>query len=138
MTQPQFNRTVRRRIRGYAVAGLCAVLAACSRNKQPDTDFDPRPDPIPVHVKNENFLDMNIAVVANGTTRRLGMVSGNGSGDFAVNWSVANGSGLYLTAIPIGGSGSARSATLNVSPGQVIDFKVGSVLRQSIAIVHDP
>jgi len=117
---------------------LVAVFAACSHSNQPESDADPRPEPIPVHVKNENFLDMNVAVVSGGASRRLGTVSGNSTGTFTIPWSAANGQGIYLTAIPIGGSGAARSATLNVSPGQVIEFKIGSVLRQSVAIVHDP
>ncbi|MEP6494039.1 MAG: hypothetical protein ABJF01_15255 [bacterium] len=119
-------------------AALLIVVAACSHNNQPDTDFDPRPDPIPIRVTNENFLDMNVAVVAGGASRRLGPVNGNSTAQFKINWSVVNGQSIYLTATPIGGQGLARSAALNVSPGQMIDFKVGSVLRQSVAIVHDP
>jgi hypothetical protein len=43
-----------------------------------------------------------------------------------------------LLATPIGGRGSAGSGSLNVSPGQMIDFKIGSVLRQSTATVRQP
>ena len=115
------------------------LLAACSHNNQPELDDNPRPDPIPVHVRNENFLDMNVAFVpVGGASRRLGTVSGNSAQDFPIPWNAINGQGVYLTAIPIGGSGAARSQTLNVSPGQMIEFKIGSVLRQSVAIVHDP
>jgi hypothetical protein len=113
--------------------------AACARGKSSATEeLEPRPDPIPVHVKNENFLDMNVAVVVNGQSRRLGTVAGNGNGNFTINWTVANGQTLVLTASPIGGRGSASSGQLNVSVGQVIDFKIASVLRQSVASVHDP
>ena len=35
-----------------------------------------------MHVKNENFLDMNVAVVASGVSRRLGQVTGNSSARF--------------------------------------------------------
>lgn len=122
--------------RRAALIALVAV-AACARRHGPETDFD-RPDPIPVHVKNENFLDMNVYVVSSGVSRRLGTVSGNGTGNFTIAWSVANGQSFYLTATPIGGRGTASSGSLNVSPGQEIDFKIGSTLRQSAAIVHDP
>jgi hypothetical protein len=121
----------------YARVALVVFLAACSRNKQND-DFYPRMEPIPIHVRNENFLDMNVAVVSNGVSRRLGMVAGNSTGDFKVDWAVANGQGIILTATPIGGRGQANSGALSVAPGQVVDFKIGSVLRQSTASVHDP
>jgi len=49
-----------------------------------------------------------------------------------------NGQSISLTATPIGGRGSAGSGALNVSPGQMIDFKIGSVLRQSTATVRQP
>jgi hypothetical protein len=128
----------RRAFRATAVA-VSLASAACARgNSSATEELEPRPDPIPVHVKNENFLDMNVAVVVNGQSRRLGTVSGNGAGNFTINWSVANGQTIVLTASPIGGRGSASSGQLNVGIGQVIDFKIASVLRQSVASVHDP
>ena len=131
-----YNRATRF---GYARAllALVVVLSAC-HNKGTDDDFYPRMEPIPIHVRNENFLDMNVAVVSNGVSRRLGQVPGNSAGDFKVDWAVANGQGIILTATPIGGRGSANSGSLNVAPGQVVEFKIGSVLRQSTAMVHDP
>jgi len=136
------TRGIRRQRRpaGFArLAGVLLVLfAACSHNNQPETEADFRPDPIPVNVTNENFLDMNVAVVAGSSSRRLGTVNGNSSGQFKIPWSLANGQSLVLTATPIGGQGFGRSAPLNISPGQVIEFKVGSVLRQTVATVHDP
>jgi hypothetical protein len=121
-----------------AALALIVVLAGCTRGKGHDDDFYPRMEPIPIHVRNENFLDMNVAVISNGVSRRLGQVAGNSAGDFKVDWAVANGQGIILTATPIGGRGSANSGSLNVAPGQVVEFKIGSVLRQSTAMVHDP
>jgi hypothetical protein len=140
MTPPQSttSHTTASRSRHIRIAfALILVVAACSRKQRSD-DFYPRMDPIPVRVRNENFLDMNVAVVSNGISRRLGLVSGNSSAEFKVDWALANGQGIILTATPIGGRGSAISGSLNVAPGQVIEFKVGSVLRQSTATVHDP
>jgi hypothetical protein len=138
MYHPAIGRSSRPARAVCRAAMLMILFAACSHNNQPETDDNPRPDPIPVHVKNENFLDMNVSVVAGGANRRLGTVSGNGSGDFTIPWNAANGQGIYFLAVPIGGSGAAPSATLNVSPGQVIDFRIETVLRQSVAIAHDP
>jgi len=120
------------------VASIAVLLAACSRNKAQNEEFYPRADPIPVHVQNENFLDMNVFVVSSGVSRRLGLVTGNSAADFKIQWSFINGQSISLTATPIGGRGSAGSGSLNVSPGQMIDFKIGSVLRQSTATVRQP
>lgn len=129
------RRSSPRRFRGAAI--LVVMLAACSRNKGQE-DFYPRADPIPVHVQNENFLDMNVFVVSSGVSRRLGLVTGNSAADFKISWSIINGQSIALTATPIGGRGSAGSGSLSVSPGQMIDFKIGSVLRQSTATVRQP
>jgi hypothetical protein len=129
-------RSYARRLRAGALVVM--VLAACSRNKTGTEEFYPRADPIPVHVQNENFLDMNVFVLASGVSRRLGMVPGNSGADFKVAWSIVNGQSISLSAIPIGGRGSAASGALSVSPGQMIDFKIGSVLRQSTATVRQP
>jgi hypothetical protein len=115
------------------------ATAACSRHAQTGPEVeDLRLDPIAIHVKNENFADMNIAVVVSGVSRRLGNVVGNSSGDFTIDGQLAVGQTIYLTATPIGGRGQASSGGLSVGPGQMIDFTVGSTLRQSMATVHDP
>jgi len=114
------------------------ATAACARHAQTGPELDARPEPIPVHVKNENFLDMNIAVVVSGVSRRLGNVVGNGSGDFMIDGNLALGQTVYLTATPIGGRGQATSGGLSIAPGQMIEFIVASTLRQSVATVRDP
>jgi hypothetical protein len=137
MTHQHRRRRAGRRLRFYAAGAMLAVFAGCSRH-QVDTGEDYRPDPIPVHVRNENFLDMNVYVVASGVARRLGMVTGNGAGDFKIGWSVANGQSIVLRAVPIGGNGSVTSQALTVGEGQEIEFKIASSLRQSTAIVREP
>lgn len=133
----QTRRAMRRRVRFCAVAMTLAALAGCSRNKV-DMGEDYRPDPIPVHVQNENFLDMNVYVVVSGVARRLGMVTGNGKGDFKIDWNVAYGQSIVLRAVPIGGSGSITSPALSVGEGQEIEFRIASTLRQSTAVVREP
>jgi hypothetical protein len=113
-------------------------VSACSRFNRPSEDDDAANEPISIQVKNNNFLDVNVYIVSNGMSRRLGFVSGNNSGTFSIPFSVARSGGVVLTATPVGGSGQARSPSLNVSPGQVIEFIVAANLRQSAAAVHDP
>jgi hypothetical protein len=116
------------------------ALSGCARNKgdEQEADIEPAREPISVHVRNENFLDMTIAVIASGVSRRLGQVSGNGVGDFTINSNVANGQSISVTATPIGGSGRYTSPGLSVSGGQMIDLRVASTLRQSSVVVREP
>ncbi|MEO7085205.1 MAG: hypothetical protein ABI442_07260 [Gemmatimonadaceae bacterium] len=121
------------------VVGAAAAIGCSHNNPSPDDDIPIIPAaPIVVHVKNENFADVNVAVVVSSVSRRLGTVSGNTSDDFAISYNTVNGQPVVITARQIGGNGYATSPNLSVGPGQVIEFKVGSVFRQSTAVVHDP
>lgn len=124
-------------IRAGIVAAVLLAGAACSRGKPGET-ADPRPDPIVLHVKNENFLDMNIAVVVSGVSRRLGQVSGNSAADFRIDYLLTIGQSIAITGTPIGGVGIASSGPLNVGEGQMIEFQIGSTLRQSTATIRSP
>ena len=134
MTSPRF------RSRSTVLALMLLALAtACVRH--PETEDDQpqeKAPPILVHVRNENFLDMNVFMIVNGVSRRLGTVTGNGSGDFTVDWGITVGQSIALQAIPIGGRGSANTGNLSVGLGQVIEFTVAPVLRQSTVSVHEP
>lgn len=121
---------------GIAAVVLLAGMA-CFRGKPGDTP-ETRPDPILVHVKNENFLDMNIAVVVSGVTRRLGQVSGNSAADFRIDYMLTVGQSIVITGTPIGGVGIATSGPLNVGEGQMIEFEIGATLRQSTATIRSP
>lgn len=114
------------------------LLGACFLRAKPGEIPEPRPDPIPVRVKNENFLDMNVYAVVSGVQRRLGTVAGNSTANYTIPWSFVNGQGLQMLAVPIGGRGSAASGSLNPGYGQMIDFLIASQLRQSVATVHEP
>lgn len=118
---------------------LVVAVAACSRNN-PETgaDFEPRPEPISVFVRNENFLDVNVFVLTGGVSRRLGQVNGNSSGDFKLNASFANGQSVSVTAVPIGQSTRYVSPGLQVRPGQRIEVRIAASLRQSSTVVRDP
>lgn len=124
-------------MRGRVLAVLLLTAVACSHGK-PGAPAEPRPDPVLVHVKNENFLDMNIAVVISGVSRRLGQVSGNSSGEFKIDYMLTVGQSIAITGTPIGGRGIASSGLLNVSEGQIIEFEIGSSLRQSSATIRNP
>jgi hypothetical protein len=94
-------------------------------------------EPIAVTVKNENFLDMNVSYVVQGSSRRLGMVPGNSTGNFNIPRLSMSVDDYTLTAVPIGGSGRASSGVLSVREGQRIDFRIAPILRQSSAVVRE-
>jgi hypothetical protein len=123
---------------GVATLGLIVATACSHNNGQTEEELSPRPDPVPVHVKNENFLDMNVYYVAGSFSRRLGTVTGNSAADFTVDWAYAGYQGISLVAFPIGGSGRAAVGPVNVGVGQMIEFRIGSVLRQSTIVVQEP
>ncbi|HWH52363.1 MAG TPA: hypothetical protein VN651_12530 [Gemmatimonadaceae bacterium] len=125
---------IRRAPLARTVAGVtlaAALVAGCSHQTNPA----PRRPPVPVHVINENFLDMNVSAVVGGVSRRLGDVTGNSTRDFEL--ASPYGEPVSLTAVPIGGRGSYVSGALNVGYGQVIVLHIASSLRQSIAVLRD-
>jgi hypothetical protein len=133
----RIRRTLSRHARRTAFALAMLATAACFRNK-PGEEYEEPHEPIPIHVRNENFLDMNIALVVGGVSRRLGTVTGNGSGDFKISWSTVIGQQIVLTATPIGGRGTFTANGVSAGTGQVVEFHIASVLRQSGATVRDP
>lgn len=136
MKVPTIGLRQRRNTQWLAVVLACAFGAACQHNKHPEP-YE-RPDPIEIHVQSENFLDANIYIVAGGVQQRLGTVIGNSKANFTYQWNNGLATGVVMEAVTIGGQGTGRSITLSVNPGQVIEFKIASVLRQTFATVHDP
>jgi hypothetical protein len=140
MRLPTHHLRAARRVRVRMVVLALLAIAACARNKssEEEADLEPSRDPIQVHVRNENFLDVNVAVVAGGISRRLGQVTGNTVGDFTIAANVANGQSITITAIPIGANERYTSPGLSVSGGQMIDVRIAPTLRQSSVTVREP
>jgi hypothetical protein len=114
-----------------------ATTSGCFLKSKPGDEPVHR-DPIPVRVKNENFLDVNVYANIGSLSRRLGTVPGNSSATFSIDWSAAVGQPIVMSAVAIGGGGArAVSQGLNVGYGQMIFFTVASVLRQSTATVGE-
>jgi hypothetical protein len=114
---------------------VITVAATISLGCSHQGGFGPHRPPVPVHVINENFLDMKVAAVIGGVSRRLGDVTGNSTRDFTVD--TPYGEPVTLTATPIGAPGSFVSNSLNVGMGQFIILHIGTSLRQSIAVLRD-
>jgi hypothetical protein len=127
-------RTMRFIIGVFAVSAALGSVSACSRNNMAAGDVVPA-SAIGVHVQNDNFLDVDVYVVSEGLPTRLGTVSGNSSGNFVIDGSLAS-QDLRIVATPIGGNGRASSGTVVASPGQTIDFRIGSMLRNSTVSIR--
>jgi hypothetical protein len=119
-----------------AAAATLGSATACSRSSEYEAAGDIAPaNKIAVHVQNDNFLDVDVYAVSEGIATRLGTVTGNGSRTFVIDPSLAA-QDLRIVATPIGGNGRASTGSIVVGPGQTVDFRVGSTLRNSSVIIR--
>jgi hypothetical protein len=106
----------------------------CSRTGQAAGEVAPT-SAIGLRVRNNNFLDVDVYAVSAGLATRLGTVTGNSSRNFVLDASLAT-PDLRIVATPIGGNGRASTGQVLVSPGQTIDFTIGSILQNSTVIIR--
>ena len=118
----------------FALGATISAASACSRGNTAAGDVAPS-SMIGLHVQNDNFSDMDVYVVSEGLPTRLGTVTGNSSRNFVLDPSVAV-QDLRIVATPIGGNGRASSGQIAVAPGQTIDFRIGSILRNSAVFIR--
>jgi hypothetical protein len=118
----------------FAAAATVPVASACSHTQEAGGEVAPA-TAIGLHVKNDNFLDMDVYAVSDGLATRLGTVTGNSSRNFVLDATLAV-QDFRIVATPIGGNGRASSGSVSVSPGQTIDFTIGSILRNSTVFIR--
>lgn len=118
-------------------AAAFAFLAACSHGQNDEQDPFPHRMTVPIRVVNQNYLDVDVAAIVDGVSRRVGDVPGNTSRNFSITLSAASGQPIVMTARPIGGNGSFTSGSLNVGMGETIELRIGTTLRQSMAVLVD-
>jgi len=117
-----------------AATATLPVASACSHTQEAGGEVAPA-TAVGLHVKNENFLDMDVYAVSDGLATRLGTVTGNGSRNFVLDATLAV-QDFRIVATPIGGNGRASTGSVSVSPGQTIDFTIGSTLRNSRVFIR--
>lgn len=124
------------------VAVAIAVLAGaggCRPAGRADAgEVVPITAPVSLFVENNNFADVNVYAVRDGVSRRIGVVTGNGSATFRLDHSYFPTNEIVLIAVPIGGFGRAFSGALSVYAGDQIHFYITPVLNQSSAVVVPP
>jgi hypothetical protein len=129
-------RSHRLAIAFFAACAAASAASACAHTGQAAGDLAPA-TAIGLSVTNQNFLDMDVYAVSDGLATRLGTVNGNNSRIFTLNPSLAV-RDLRIVATPIGGNGQASTGEVIVSPGQTIEFRIGSTLRNSTVSIRSP
>jgi len=125
----------RRLLIGLIAASATVPMAtACSRANEAAGDLTPATS-IGLSVTNQNFLDMDVYAVSYGLATRLGTVTGNQTRTFTLHPSLAS-QDFRIVATPIGGNGRASTGSISVSPGQTVDFRIGSLLRNSTVSIR--
>ena len=119
-----------------ALAGCVASAASsgCRSASAYEEDAE-RTNTITLVVQNENSTDMYIYVVAGGTERRIGRVTGNATKRFELTEAFYNASDFRIDATPVTGQGRATTGLLNVASGLTVEFTIAPNLRASSVIV---
>jgi hypothetical protein len=119
----------------FSVGAVLSTAGACSHNAYEAAGDVAPANMIGVHVQNNNFLDVTVYAVASGMPTRLGTVTGNSVHDFVIPPSLAT-RDFRIVADPIGGSGTASTGSIQVGPGQTVDFTIGSILTNSTVFIR--
>ena len=92
---------------------------------------------IAIRVDNHNFLDVTIHLIHNGQRIRIRMVTGSSSATFFVNSRViGRGGDIRLLGDPVGSPGQVVTETLQVQPGQYIEWTLETDLQRSSVAVY--
>ena len=119
----------------FTAAATLSTAAACSHNTYEAAGEVAPANSIGLRVTNSNFLDMDVYAVSEGLSTRLGTVTGNSSHTFVLPPAYST-QDLSIVATPIGGTGRATTGPITVSPGQTVEFRIGSVLRNSTVFIR--
>ena len=119
------------------VAGALALGAsACDHSRIGSAAGQLAPDnAASLKVTNDNLFAMAIFVVTNGVPVRLGTVMANQAHTFRVDPSLVPTAQLRVLATPIGSTGGATTGTLLIKAGDLVDFRITTMLSQSTTII---
>src|ERR1043166_8853214 len=105
----------------FSVGALLTSGSACSRNNELGGDISPS-EAITLQVRNNNFLDMDVYAVSQGLATRVGTVTGNSARTFVLSSSLSSATDFRIVATPLRGNGRASTGSVNVAPGQTLEF----------------
>jgi hypothetical protein len=113
-------RRMKRRKTAFVV--LCLLSGACHHGA-----YEGPPEPrteTRLRVENQNFLDMNVYVLAGSQRMRLGTVTGLSTQVFTIPPHLVRGPPLRFEVHPIGGRSNPRSETILVQPGDEVQLTI--------------
>jgi hypothetical protein len=120
-------------VAGCAASRSTPASPAPRQEAAADTSATTR-QPIQVRIDNQNYSDMNVYLVNQGTRVLLGSAPGMSKTTLTLpSASVSSRWQVRLLADPIGGSNAIRTPTLLVSPGQNVYWTIGSDPASSYA-----
>ena len=92
---------------------------------------------IRIEVVNDNYADMDIFVMGDGSRLRLGHVTGKTTATFTLNPNrISPSLGLRLLADPVGSRGAFLSDPETVGPGSIVVLNIHPNLAQSFVILR--
>ena len=128
------------------LVGLVALSAACGASRSSSPSPAPKPSTASadtaepgrsktrVEIDNQNFSDMNIYLIDQGTRVLLGSATGLSKTTLLIPGGVVRSSWqVRLLADPIGGASPIRTPALTVAPGQNVYWTIGSDPANSFA-----
>ena len=125
---------------GLALVAVVVALAtsACnaSRIGTAASEVAPAYTPVAVELRNENYNDMAVYVIAHGVASRVGTVMGNETTTIEVDPSFFEAQDAQIIARPIGGIGGATTGRLVLRPGDKLEFRIAQNLPASTTIVR--
>lgn len=119
---------MRHRLRSLAPLLILALLA-CSKTPPEN----PRPNDSPVHIAVDNryALAIEVAVLRDGASYRLGVVHPGMQSEFVVPPAYVGGTSVEFTVTPTVVGPAYRSGPVLLAPGETVDLKVSPVLFNS-------
>ncbi len=110
----------------------CSIPGLSSKKKGPNRSAEP----VSVRVTNHNWMDVTVYALRAGSSYRLGNVTSMRASRFRLPSALGAYTGdLRLMADPIGSRDSFVTPSIQVSPGQTIDFTVENHLEISSVAV---
>ncbi len=127
-------------LRVAAPFALAAVAACASGGSGRGSAAAPRvyvdSNVVQVQIQSNYIGPLDVYLVSEGVASRLGDVSGPTTQTFVLDPAQFDINDIRIVAVPIGGYGRANSGPLNVRRGNIVQFNIAPVLRQSSVFVR--
>lgn len=91
---------------------------------------------VQVQIQSNYIGPLDVYLVSEGVATRLGDVSGPTTQTFVLDPAQFNINDIRIVAVPVGGYGRANSGPLNVRRGNIVQFNIAPVLRQSSVFIR--